>query len=181
MLKRVFVVAFLASFLMASGAPVYAQAKALSIAVVDVEKVLSEAKAAKSLQSQILAKKETLQKEFSAKEKELKATETTLLGEKETLPAEEFAKKRKAYEEKIIETRKLFQKTRNSMEEGVGEAMKQLRKSILEAAADVGQEKGYDIVLTRESVLLADKSLDITAEVLAKLDAKLADIKLQVK
>ncbi len=169
-------------FTFAAVAPSSARAaEALTIAMVDVDKILAESKAAQSLQSQIQAKKESFQKEFAAKEKELKTTETSLLAEQGKLPAEEFNKKRKAYEEKIIETQKLFKKRRNSLDEGLNKAMGELRKSIVEASAGIADEKGYDIVLTRESVLLAEKSLDITADVLKALDAKVSDIKLTVE
>ena len=178
MFKRLFIAAILSVLMIV---PVRAHAEGPKVAIVDVDKMLSEAKAAKSLQSQIQAKKDTFQKEFSAKEKELKAIETTLIQEKEKLSAEEFAKKRKAYEEKIIETRKLFQKTRNSLDEGLAKSMQELRKNIVEATAQVADEKGYDIVLTRESVIIAEKSLDITPDVLKKLDANVQQIKLQVQ
>jgi outer membrane protein len=162
--------------------PVAARAAtAPTIAIVDVEKILGDAKAAKSLQKQIQTKKEAFQKEFSAKEKELKSTETSLLAEQGKITAEEFGKQRKAYEEKILETRKLFQKRRNSLDQGLNKAMGELRKNIVEAAAKVADEKGYDIVLTRESVLIADKALDITTDVLTALDTKLADIQLKVE
>lgn len=153
----------------------------LSVALVDVEKILSDAKASKSLQGQIKTKREAFQKEFSAKEKELKATETSLISEKEKLSAEEFAKKRKAYEEKILETRKLFQKRRNGLDTGINKAMGELRQAIVEAASKIAEEKKYDIVLTRDSVLLADKALDITPDVLTKLDSLKSDVKLSVE
>ncbi len=156
-------------------------AAAPSVAVVDADKILSESKAAKSLQSQIKTKKEAFQKEFSAKEKELKKAETDLLNQRESLSAEEFAKKRKAYEEQILETRKLFQKRRNALDTGLAKAMQELRKNIVEAAAGIADEKGYDIVLTRDSVLIAEKSLDITADVLKALDTKITSIPLQVE
>lgn len=175
MTKHVLMLALFAAF---TFMPYGAHAASPSIAVVDVEKILSDAKAAQSLQKQIQAKKEAFQKEFADKEKQLKADETALLAQKEKLSAEEFGKKRKAYEQKIIETRKLFQKRRSSLEAGLDKAMQQLRKNILESAAAIADEKKYDIVLTRESVLIAGKSLDITPDVLAKLDAKLADVKL---
>ncbi len=184
MFQRLFMTVLFSAFFMVACLPAHkasAAPAAPTIAIVDVEKILAEAKAAKSLQAQLKAKKESFQKEFSAKEKELKAAETALLGQKEKVSAEEFNKQRKAYEEKVIETRKLFQKTRNSLEEGVAKAMSQMRKSIMESAAAVADEKGYDIVLTRESVLIAEKSLDITSDVLAKLDASLSDVKLQVQ
>lgn len=158
-----------------------AQAQAPTIAIVDVEKVLTESKAAQSLQKQLQTKKEAFQKEFSAKEKQLRGTETALLAEREKLSAEEFAKKRKAYEESIIETRKLFQKSRNSLDQGVAKAMIELRKNIVEATAKIADEKGYDIVLTRESVLIAEKNLDITTDVLKALDARVSNIPLKVE
>ncbi len=181
MFQRAFVTALFAVIALGLVAPVKAHAAAPTIAIVDVEKILADAKAAQSLQKQIQAKKEAFQKEFSAKEKELKTSETTLLAEQSKVTAEEFGKKRKAYEEKILETRKLFQKRRNSLDEGLNRSMLELRKNIVESAASVADDKGYDIVVTRESVLIAEKSLDITADVLKVLDAKVSDIKLQVE
>lgn len=153
----------------------------LRIGIVDVDKVMAESKAALDLQTQLQAKKESFQKEFSNKEKQLKETETSLVKEKDTLSAEEFAKKRKAYEEKIMDTRKLFQKSRNALDQGLSNAMQQLRKNIVESTAAVAEEKGYDVVLTRESVLIAANTLDITNDVLAKLDAKITKIPLKVE
>ncbi len=158
-----------------------AHAAAPTVAIVDMEKILAESKAAQALQKQLQSNKESFQKEFSAKEAELKKDETALMAEREKLSAEEFGKKRKAYEEKILETRKLFQKRRNSLDEGLNGAMSELRKNIIEATTEIANEKNYDIVLTRDGVLIAEKALDITADVLKKLDAKVSDIKLKVE
>ena len=181
MLRRAFGLVLASVFTMMLLAPSAARAESTTIAIVDVEKILAESKAAKSLQAQIQSKKEAFQKEFAAKEKELKATETSLMSEQGKLSAEEFGKKRKAYEEKILETQKLFKKRRGSLDEGLSKAMQSLRKNIVEAAAQVAEEKKFDIILTRESVLIAEKGLDITTEVLTKLDAKITDIPLTVQ
>lgn len=180
MLRNSFVVVLLAVFALAL--PVsHAQAAGPSIGIVDVEKIMAVAKAAQDLKTQLDAKKESFQKEFSEKEKQLKQTEDALLKERDTLAPEEFAKKRRAYEEKVMDTRKLFQKTRNSLDQGLATAMDELRKNIVQATADVANEKGYDVVLTRESVLIAANTLDITDSVLAKLDAKITKIPLKVQ
>lgn len=168
----------LAIFMVAVGS---ARAAAPTVAIVDVEKIMADSKASQSLQKQIASKKEAFQKEFSEKEKQLKASETTLMASREKVTAEEFNKQRKAYEEQILETRKLFQKSRNSLDEGLSKAMQELRRSIIEAAAKVAEQKGYDIVLTRDSVLIAEKSLDITADVLSTLDANISNIQLTVE
>ena len=179
MFHRNFVIALFATLLIAL--PVQANAASPTIAVVDVERILAESKAAQSLQKQLQGKKEAFQKEFSTKEKELKGAETTLLSEKEKLSAEEFAKKRKAYEEKVIETRKEFQKSRASLDSGLSKAMAELRKSIVEAAAKVAADKKFEVILTRESVLIADKKLDITEDVLKALDGSVTSIPLKVE
>lgn len=156
-------------------------ASAPTIGIVDVEKVLAEAKAAQSLQKQIQAKREAFQKEFADKEKQLKSTEKSLIEQQGKLSAEEFGKKRKDYEQTIVETRKLFQKRRSSLDDGVSKAMTELRKNIVEATAKVADGKGYDIVLTRDSVLITEKGLDITADVLSQLNSQVSDIKLKVE
>jgi Skp family chaperone for outer membrane proteins len=179
MFHRNFVIAVFAAVLML--VPVSAKAADLSIAVVDVEKILAESKAAQSLQTQLQAKKESFQKEFSEKEKQLKSAENTLISEKEKLSAEEFAKKRKSYEEKVIQTRKEFQKSRASLDAGLSKAMLELRKSIVEAAAKVANDKSYDVVLTRESVLIAEKALDITDDVLKAINEKVTNIPLKLE
>ncbi|PZQ44965.1 MAG: outer membrane family protein [Micavibrio aeruginosavorus] len=182
MIHRAFLTAVAALFALTLFAPAPAKAAdAPTIGIVDVEYILAQSKAAQSLQKQIQAKKEAFQKEFSAKEKELKTTENSLLAEQGKVTAEEFAKKRKAYEEKIIETQKLFKKRRGALDDGLANAMKELRKNIVEATTAVASEKKYDIVVTRESVLIAEKNLDITPEVLKALDAKITDIKLTVQ
>lgn len=177
---RILFLSLLACLLFA-GASAHAQSAPQSIAIVDVEKILAESKASQSLKKQIEAKKESFQKEFAAKEKELKTTETSLMGEREKLSAEEFAKRRKAYEEKILETRKLYQKSRNSLDQALNSSMGELRKNIVQATSEVASAKNYTIVLSRETVLIADKTIDITTEVLQKLDAKITDIKLKAE
>jgi len=158
-----------------------AQDPSPKIVIVDVEKILSDSKAAQSLQKQLKEKREAFQKEFAGKESQLKETEKTLMAEREKLSQEDFAKKRQDYEKKIMETRGLYQKRRNSLDQGVAKAMGTLRKSIAEAAAKVADEKGYDIVLTREGVMIAEKNLDITQDVLKELDAKVTNIPLSVE
>lgn len=179
LLRAFCVLAFLFMFVGFSGSAHSADAP--TVAIVDVEKILSESQAAKSLKSQLDAKKEAFRKEFSEKEKTLKSSETQLVSQKDKLSAEDFSKKRKEYEAKVMETRKLFQKRRNALDSGLGKAMQELRKNIVESAADAADAGGYDIVLTRDSVLIAERSLDITADVLKRLNKKVSSISLKVE
>lgn len=179
MLKHVLLIAvLLASFI----APVAAHAAdAPTIAIVDYEKILAESKAGVSLQKQITAKREAFSKEFAEKDKGLKKAQADVIASKEKLSAEEFNKKRKAFDAQVGEVKSLFEKRSNSLRQGVDKSMAELRKNIMEAAAKVADDKGFDVVLTRDAVIIAEKDLDITADVLKALDEKLPTITLNVE
>jgi Skp family chaperone for outer membrane proteins len=160
--------------------PSDAIAQETRIAVVDVERILNDSKAGQSIQKQLKQRRESFQKEFKAKEDQLMQSEKTLVQSKSDLSAEEFSKKRKEFEKKLLETRNLFQKRRNSLDKGLGAALSNLRKSIISVTAEVAEEGKYQVVLTRDSVVIVDKSMDITEKVLSRLNSKVSDIKLEI-
>lgn len=179
MLKRALMIAALGLGLFV---PAHAHAaEAPTIAIVDYEKILTQSKAGVSLQKQIEAKREAFSKEFAEKDKSLKQGQADVIQSKEKLSAEEFNKKRKAFDAQVGEVKSLFEKRSNSLRQGVDKSMAELRKNIMEAAAKVADEKGYDLVLTRDSVVIVDKGLDITPDVLSALDAKLPNVQLKVE
>lgn len=171
--------AFICVTIMMTAAPAV-MAQDVSIAVVDIEKLLNESKAGQSIAKQIEAKQESFQKEFSKKEKDLVDSQKKLIEEKKDLSAEEFAAKRKEFEEKLIETRKLFQSRRTDLDRALSDGLKKLRQSVIEVTAAMAEEKGYQAVLTRDSVVIVDKKLDITDQVLSRLNDKIDNIQLSL-
>lgn len=174
---RLLTLAFIAIAFVCLPAVAFA-AEGSRIAVVDVERLLAESSAGKSIQRQLKSRQETFQKEFSNKEKELSAAQEKLIEDQKSLSADEFAAKRKEFEEKIFETRKLFQQRRTNLDQSLGEAMRKLRSAIAETAATVADREGYDVLLTRDSVVIVEKKLDITSAVLKELNTQLNDISL---
>ncbi len=157
-----------------------AQAQEMQIAVVDVERILNDSAAGKSIQSQLKTRRETFQKEFKDKEDQLMKAEKTLVKQKSDLNAEDFSKKRQDFEKQLLETRNLFQKRRSSLDKGLSLALTDLRKNIIKVTAEVADEGKYQIVLTRDSVVIVEKSMDITDKVLSRLNKKVSNIKLDV-
>ena len=58
----------------------------------------------------------------------------------------------------------------------MGNALAQLRKHIINVAAEVSNEEGYQMVLTRDSVVIVEKEIDITDTVLTRLNANVSNI-----
>lgn len=168
-------------FLCAFFTPNIVWAQDLRIAIVDVEKISNQSKAGQSIQNQLKERRTAFQKEFSAREDKLAKAEKLLIEEKNNLSGEEFSQKRKDFETQLLETRNLFQKRRNSLDKGVANALAVLRKSIVETAAAIADKENYNIVLSRDSVVIAESEMDITDKVMTAMNKKLPKINLVIK
>ncbi len=148
------------------------------IAVIDDQKLLTSSKAAQSIGRQIDAKREAFQKEFAGLEQQLRDKEKTLLASKDKMKPEEFNKQRSAFQDQVMEGQKKAQAGRHDLEEAIAGARTQLMGKIAEICKGMSQKNGYNMVITRQTVVLADQSLDITDQVLAQLDKSLTDVPL---
>lgn len=157
-----------------------AAAPVSKIAVVDVQGLVADSKAGKSIQSQIQKQRESFQAEFSSLEKELGELQKKLSDEKADQNSKEFQAKRKEFETKMANANNLVQKRRQSLEKGAADAVLELRKEIVKIVADIADKEKYTIVISRQDVILVEKDMDITGKVLAELDKKLSDVKLKL-
>ncbi|QQG35340.1 MAG: OmpH family outer membrane protein [Micavibrio aeruginosavorus] len=178
-MKHLFVSAVVFLALMAT--PVAVRAEAPDIGVVDVNYIMSESEAAKSLQKQIKEKSEAFQTEFSKFERELKDMEAALGKAKaDKVSEEEFKKKRTEFEKKLSDTQALYQKRRQGLEKAKVEAFRALSEAIVKETEKIAAEKGIELVLTKANVVIGSKEMDLTQPVFEAVNANLKDVKLKV-
>lgn len=178
-MRHLFVVAMMAVGLMM--APVSARAEAPDIGVVDVNYIMTESDAAKSLQKQIKEKSEAFQAEFSKFERELKDMEAALGKAKaDKVGEEEFNKKRTEFEKKLSDTQALYQKRRQGLEKAKVDAFRALSEAIVKETEKIASEKGIELVLTKANVVIGAKDMDLTETVFTAVNANLKDVKLKV-
>ena len=162
--------------LILAAAPVAANAEDVSpkVAVVDVERLLSESNSGKDIKKQVESRRETFQKELAVQEESLRKQQETLVKMKEDKKAtqDDFNKKVQDFEKKVAEAQKLLQDRRAELEKSALESMNSLRGKALEAVGEVATKGKYDIVLTKQNVILAAEEMDITDEALKALNAK---------
>jgi len=163
-------------------APAQAQVQETpSIAVIDLEKLLIESVAAQSIHEQTQQSRDQFKEELSKLESELRKQQKQLSEERTTLPQEEFAEKLRAFEEKRLETRALLQKRKRSLDEAYTKTMGKLQAEIYRIVETMADERDYSLVLTRSNVFMGTKSLNITDEVMEKLNARVQDIKFEIE
>jgi len=149
------------------------------IAVVDVQLLLNDSKAGKSIQAQLKKQRDSFKDEFSKLEKELNETQKKLSEEKDQ-KSEGFLAKKKDFETRMMSANKLVQDRRQSLESAASESLMELRKQIVKVVAEISEKESYTLVITRQNVVLAEKDRDITEQVMKQLDKQLPDLKLNV-
>ncbi len=176
-----FICALFSGALLPSEAYAQAQDKAgASVAVVNVQKILTESKAAESIQGQAQKRRKELQEEFSKLEDSLRENEKKLLEQRASLSTEEFMKKRDDFEQKLLEARSKAQRERRTLDEALLSATNTIRGEILKVVSKLAEERGYDLVLTRQNIVLVSKSHDITEDVLGAVNKALPKLNLKL-
>jgi outer membrane protein len=158
-----------------------ASAQGMSYGVVDMNKILQTADAAKGLFAELEAKRKEFQTQIAKEETALRTTEQEIIKQKEKLTKEQFEVKRKEFEGKVTAAQKTVQSRKETLDKAFAEAMGKLRVEILKVSADVAKEKGYNAVFSQEAMVLADQKMDITKEVIEGVNKSVKKIPVEWK
>jgi len=153
--------------------------KNVSIAVVDVASLLRDSKAANSIEEQLKSLRKNFQSEVKADEESLRKSEKELIEQSKTLSKEDFAKKRAEFEKKLIDKQKNIQEKRAKLDKALAEALNALRNEIVKLVAKEGEKNGYDLVVSRNDIVIVSKDIDITSTILKQLNDEMPSVKVK--
>jgi len=144
----------------------------------DFKYILNQSEAGKKAQTYLKNKLDNGVKELKKKEKAIQEEETKIIKQKKVISAEEYKKKVTELRKKV----ESLQKERNSLLAKVSEqrskARTELLKNLNPIIKEYMKEKNIRMVLDKKSMLLADESLDITQDIIKRLNNKIKSIKL---
>ncbi len=148
------------------------------IGIVDVDQILQESAAAKSVRSQADRYQQTFQQEISKEEAGLRTTQQELEAEQQhkTVAPQAFAERARAFEASAAEFQRKGMARRRAFDKSVSAAMAQVQKAMLEASQAVAQAHGVTVLLPRNQVLLFDDKMNITREIIVAMDKKLTHV-----
>ncbi len=168
---------FLLSPVMAGATePSTSSEKPLKIAVVDLQAVLKDSKAGKNIQDQLDKMRKSFQDEFTKQEEKLRGQDQELSKQRASISADEFTKKRREFEKSVATAQRSAQDKRKQLESAMGKATQELQGKIFQIVGKIAEDKGVTLVLTRSQVFLAQRTADITKDVIANLDAQVTAI-----
>lgn len=170
-----FLYALTLSVMMLAGFAAPASA-AETIAVLNVQEIMRDSAAAKSIKSQFEAKQKSFSSDVSTKEQALQKEQQELGKQRAVLAKEAFDKKVQEFNAKASAMQKEVQGKRQALDKGLNQAFGEVQKTVNSILADMAKEKGFIVVLPTQQTLYSAPSLDVTADVLSKLNAKLPSV-----
>ena len=154
-------------------------AQPYDIAVVNIDKLLHECKAAKQVQTELETQRFKFQEEMKKQEEFFLAWDKKLVEQQKDMKSEEFAEKRKEFDAKLAKVHQKATQHREQLEAAFNEAMTTVQETILLLIRDAAVENKYKLVIPRSFVIFREDALEITDELLKKLDEKLPSLTLK--
>ena len=173
-MNRIFFVFALMAFFVV--APVVPALAAEGFAVVDIQKIMRDSAAAKSARDQLKAKQDQFQSEIKTKEAGLKKEDEELAKQRSILAPDAFEQKVRTFREKASGVQRDAQMKQAQLTKAFNSALGEMQKTIVSIIAELAKEKGFATAVPSTQTLYYDPSLDITDEVLKRLNSRLTKI-----
>lgn len=150
------------------------------IAVMDVQGIIQNSMAAKSVRPQARKMRNEFQKDVRRQQDEIRKEEKLLAQQRSILSPEAFAKKRRDFETRARKAQRDVQARKLKLDKAFGAAMEQVRHALAIVAQELAKEYKVNIVLPKSLVFLSIKTLDISAQAIQRLDKRLPSVKVIV-
>ena len=145
---------------------------------IDFKYVLNESVAGKKAQDELKKQYNKSVKNLNNKEKKLQEEEKELIQQKKIVSADEYKKKVTELRNKVRDLQKeknqILEKVANQRAKAKSELLRNLNPIIKEYMV----EKQIRMVIDKKNLILGDENLDITKEIISRLNDKLKSIKL---
>ena len=157
----------------AAGQPIIAPI----VAVVDIDRIRETSNAAKSVRDQLEKHRNAFQDEISKQENELRNAEQDLNKQRSVLSPEAFNQLRQQFEQRVAEVQRQVQSRRRQLESAMATSMTEVNRAVVDSVQEVATAHGANIVLPKSQIILVDKAMEVTDEVLATVNKKLQAVK----
>lgn len=148
--------------------------------VVDPAQVMSQASAAEALRAQAEKHRATYQAEVQKQMNDLRNADQELAKQRTLLSPEAYAQRRRDFEKQVNEAEQATQNRRKEFDRAITEASRKIEKAMVEIVVEIVQERNYPVVLNKAGVIIVQTSLDITPEVIRRMNRKLPTVAVAV-
>ena len=151
----------------------------VKMAVIDVQAILRNATAVKSVRAQIDKFRESFQGEIEKEEKEIVTANQELGRQRAILAPEAYNDERRKFESRVVDAQRLVQLRKQSLNEVLNQAMGEVQKSLNDVITELSVEHSFTLLFRKDQTILVTRDLEITHIVLERLNQKLPDVKVR--
>ena len=148
------------------------------IVYLDVEKIMQESIAGKSVIAKIKKKREASISQFKKTEKDIFEKEKKLISQKNILSNEEFEKKLKDLRNDISNYQKDRNKALSDIRQSRVKASTNLIKKLAPILEAYSKEKSIRIIIQKKQIVMGNKEDDITKDILELVNKKIKSVKI---
>ncbi|MGH6876081.1 MAG: OmpH family outer membrane protein [Rhizomicrobium sp.] len=150
------------------------------IVVVDRQAILRFSKVGQDIVRQVNALTQSAETQFRAEKEGLQKEEQSLAQQSAILAPDIRAQKQKAFEAKVAAFQKKVQSRQSMIQGGVMNARRQVESALGPILQGIMSQRGANLLLDRQDVVLAMVDIDVTKLTIQRLDQKLPAVKVQL-
>ncbi len=150
------------------------------IGVVNTVLIQEQASAMKSIKEQMQKEEGNLKGELDKREKDLRAADQDLQHQRTILSADAFAERRRGFEQQVGESQRYMAARKRQLDVAFSEGMRQVETALNTIFKEVAAERGLNMIMPKNTLMLADENLDITEDVKQRLDKRLPRVAIKL-
>lgn len=150
-------------------------------AVIDYQQILRDSRAARAIRDQVESRRRLYQEQIAQEEQRLHEADKDLASQRAALSPDDFAERRATFESQVAEVQRMAQERRRQLDQVASAAFNEVRAAMIQVLNELSDARGFNLVVPTSGLLLFSPQIDITGDVLARLDIKLPNIKVPEK
>lgn len=147
------------------------------VAVVDIQRILRESAASKSIHGQIEKQRAAYQQQITKQENELRSAEQELNKQRTLVSPEAFNERRRQFEQRVGNLQRDVQNRKRELDKAFSTAMRTVENSLRQVIEQLVSERRLTLVLVKTQTVYSAPELELTDEVMKRLNAKLPSVK----
>lgn len=146
------------------------------IAVLDSQYVIVNAQASLGIRTQVEAIRDVYSLEIAALEDQLRAEEQELARQQAILAPDVFTQRRREFEDRVDYVQRLVEERNRQIDRAFNNAMTEVRDAVFILIVEMTEQRGFNVILEKDDLVFASRTLDITNDVVAALDERLPNV-----
>ena len=151
------------------------------LAVVNMDKVLRDAKATERVRELLDNKREEFQNDFAMREANLLQIEKDLQSKRTILSEEAYRAEVNQFQNEVASIQQEIQFKRQALDKAFQEAQDEIKSLAAEIVTEIAGQQKLDVVLNKNAALVFRQDLDITEIVIIKLNERTKNARLEIQ